>query len=178
MMCGTVFCNVCECSDEMMARSDSWSKPLLILFFVLSGAELDLSVFTQPLLVLVGVVYIVSRCIGKYFGAMSSAKLTKCSPDIVKYLGITLFPQAGVALGMISTVKGDNLLSGDIANVVSFVILFAVLVYEIVGPVMTKWALTKAGDITEKPSDSSKRRKNVEHERHDRHWLGLGHTKK
>ena len=178
MMCGTVFCNVCECSDEMMARSDSWSKPLLILFFVLSGAELDLSVFTQPLLVLVGVVYIVSRCIGKYFGAMSSAKLTKCSPDIVKYLGITLFPQAGVALGMISTVKGDNLLSGDIANVVSFVILFAVLVYEIVGPVMTKWALTKAGDITEKPSDSSKRRKNVEHERHDRHWLGLGHNKK
>ena len=178
MMCGTVFCNVCECSDEMMARSDSWSKPLLILFFVLSGAELDLSVFTQPLLVLVGVVYIVSRCIGKYFGAMSSAKMTKCSPDIVKYLGITLFPQAGVALGMISTVKGDNLLSGDIANVVSFVILFAVLVYEIVGPVMTKWALTKAGDITEKPSDSSKRRKNVEHERHDRHWLGLGHNKK
>lgn len=180
MMCGTIFCNICECSDEMMARADSWSKPLLILFFVLSGAELDLSVFTQPLLVLVGVVYIVSRCIGKYFGAMGSAKMTKCSPDIVKYLGITLFPQAGVALGMISTVKSDGVLSGGIADVVSFVILFAVLVYEIVGPVMTKWALTRAGDITEKPANSSKRVKNVQRERHDFHWLvsHIGHHDK
>ena len=171
MMCGTIFCNVCECSDEMMARADSWSKPLLILFFVLSGAELDLNVFTQPLFVLVGVVYIISRCIGKYFGAMSSAKLTKCPPSTVKYLGITLFPQAGVALGMINTVKSDGVLAGDIANTISFVILFAVLVYEIAGPVMTKWALTKAGDITEKPVNSSKRIKNVPRERHDFRWL-------
>ena len=177
MMCGTIFCNVCECSDEMMQRADSWSKPLLILFFVISGAELDLRVFLQPLLVLVGVVYIIARCIGKYFGAMSSAKMTNCSPDIVKYLGITLFPQAGVALGMVSTVASDKIISADVAGVVRFVILFAVLVYEIVGPVMTKWALTKAGDITEKPADSSKRRKNVEHERHERHWL-IGHSEK
>ena len=178
MMCGTIFCNVCECSDEMMLRADSWSKPLLILFFVISGAELDLSVFLQPLLVLVGLVYIVARCIGKYFGAMGSAKMTNCSPDIVKYLGITLFPQAGVALGMVSTVASDSIISADIASVVRFVILFAVLVYEIVGPVMTKWALTKAGDITEKPADSSKRRKNVAHERHEHHWLNLGHHEK
>lgn len=161
MMCGTIFCNVCECSDEMMSRADGWTKPLLILFFVISGAELDLKVFLQPLFVLVGVVYILARCLGKYFGARSSAKMTKCSPDIVKYLGITLFPQAGVALGMVSTVAGDKILSADIASVVRFVILFAVLVYEIAGPVMTKWALTKAGDITEKPADSSRRRKNV-----------------
>ena len=178
MMCGTIFCNVCECSDEMMLRADSWSKPLLILFFVISGAELDLKVFLQPLLVLVGLVYIIARCIGKYFGAMGSAKMMKCSPDIVKYLGITLFPQAGVALGMVSTVASDGVLSADIASVVRFVILFAVLVYEIVGPVMTKWALTRAGDITEKPADSSKRRKNVEHERHEHHWLHLGHSEK
>ena len=179
MMCGTIFCNICECSDEMMLRADGWSKPLLILFFVISGAELDLSVFVQPLMVLVGVVYIISRCIGKYFGAMGSAKMTNCSPDIVKYLGITLFPQAGVALGMVNTVSGDKIISADIANVVRFVILFAVLVYEIFGPVMTKWALTRAGDITEKPADSSKRRKNVAHERHERHWLNLGnHGKK
>lgn len=161
MMCGTVFCNVCECSDEMMSRADGWTKPLLILFFVISGAELDLSVFTQPIFVLVGVVYIIARCLGKYFGAMGSAKMTACSPDIVKYLGITLFPQAGVALGMVSTVASDSILSADIASVVRFVILFAVLVYEIVGPVMTKWALTKSGDITEKPADSSRRRKNT-----------------
>jgi Kef-type K+ transport system membrane component KefB len=145
----------------MMARADGWTKPLLILFFVISGAELDLMVFTKPVFVLIGVVYIVSRCIGKYFGAMSSAKMTNCSPDIVKYLGITLFPQAGVALGMVSTVAADKALDPSIANVVRFVILFAVLVYEIFGPVMTKWALTKAGDITEKPADSSRRRKNA-----------------
>ena len=170
MMCGTIFCNVCECSDEMMSRADSWSKPLLIVFFVISGAELDLSVFLQPILVLVGVVYIISRCIGKYFGTWWSAKMTKCSPDIVKYLGITLFPQAGVALGMVSTVSKDGVISADVANVVRFVILFAVLVYEIFGPVATKWALTKAGDITEKPADSSRRRVNLPHfDRHAKH---------
>ncbi len=172
MMCGTIFCNVCECSDEMMSRADSWTKPLLIVFFVISGAELDLSVFLQPIFVLVGLVYIISRCIGKYFGSMGSAIMTKCSPTIVKYLGITLFPQAGVALGMVSTVASDNIISSETANVVRFVILFAVLVYEIFGPVMTKWALTKAGDITEKPADSSKRRLNAPvRERHVKHHL-------
>ncbi len=172
MMCGTVFCNVCECSDEMMSRADGWTKPLLIVFFVISGAELDLSVFTKPIFVLIGVVYIVSRCIGKYFGAMSSAKLTKCEPNIVKYLGITLFPQAGVALGMVRTVRADGIISSDVASTVGFVILFAVLVYEIFGPVATKWALTKAGDITEKPHDSSRRRINKpERERHVKHHL-------
>ena len=147
----------------MMSRADGWTKPLLILFFVMSGAELDLSVFTQPVFVLIGVVYIISRCIGKYFGAMSSAKLTHCDANTVKYLGITLFPQAGVALGMVSTVSSDGIISPTIASVVRFVILFAVLIYEIIGPVLTKWALTKAGDITEKPADSSRRRKNAEH---------------
>ena len=161
MMCGTIFCNVCECSDEMMSRADGWTKPLLIVFFVISGAELDLSVFKQPIFILIGVVYIIARCIGKYFGAFSSAKLTKCGPDIVKYLGITLFPQAGVALGMVSTVSNDGVISDSIASTVRFIILFAVLVYEICGPIMTKWALTKAGDITEKPADSSRRRINV-----------------
>ncbi len=170
MMCGTIFCNICECSDEMMSRADSWTKPLLIVFFVISGAELDLSVFLEPIFVLVGVVYIISRCIGKYFGAMGSAMMTKCSPTIVKYLGITLFPQAGVALGMVSTVAADKIISPDIASVVRFVILFAVLVYEIFGPVMTKWALTKAGDITEKPADSSKRKLNAPvRDRHAKH---------
>lgn len=162
MMCGTIFCNVCECSDEMMSRADGWTKPLLILFFVISGAELDLGVFKQPIFVLIGVIYIIARCLGKYFGAMSSAKLVKCDDHIVKYLGITLFPQAGVALGMVSTVSADGMISADIASVVRFVILFAVLVYEIFGPVFTKWALTKAGDITEKPKDLTRRIKNSE----------------
>lgn len=161
MMCGTIFCNVCECSDEMMQRADSWTKPLLILFFVLSGAELDMGVFSVPAFVIIGIVYIVARSAGKYLGARISAKCTGCDDNIVKYLGITLLPQAGVALGMVSTVSGDAALGADIAGTVRFVVLFAVLVYELLGPVFTKWALTKAGDITEKPADSSKRRKNV-----------------
>jgi len=170
MMCGTVFCNVCECSDELMSRADGWTKPLLITFFVISGAELDLGVFTQPIFVIVGLVYIIARCIGKYFGAMSSAKMMKCEPNIVKYLGITLFPQAGVALGMVSTVSSDGLISPDVASTVRFVILFAVLVYEIFGPVATKWALTRAGDITEKPKDLTRRKLNLPHwDRHAQH---------
>ena len=172
MMCGTIFCNICECSDEMMSRADGWTKPLLIVFFVISGAELDLSVFAQPIFVVIGLVYIIARCIGKYFGAMGSAVMMKCSPTTVKYLGITLFPQAGVALGMVSTVASDSVISASTASVVRFVILFAVLVYEIFGPVMTKWALTKSGDITEKPADSSRRKINgPERERHVKHHL-------
>lgn len=163
MMCGTVFCNVCECSDEMMQRADSWTKPLLILFFVISGAELDLSVFLQPVFVLVGVVYILFRSAGKYFGARYSAKLMGCDKNTVNYLGATLLPQAGVALGMVSTVAGDPVLGGNsIATTVRFVILFSVLVYEIFGPVITKWALTKSGDITEKPANLTRRKKNAE----------------
>ena len=165
MMCGTIFCNVCECSDEMMSRADGWTKPLLILFFVVSGAELDLSVFLNPWCILIGVVYILFRSAGKYFGARYSSQLTGCDKHIVDYLGVTLLPQAGVALGMVSTVAGDEMLGGTtIASTVRFVILFSVLVYEIVGPVLTKWALTKAGDITPKPHGHTRRVKNPEHQ--------------
>ena len=163
MMCGTVFCNVCECSDEMMHRADSWTKPLLILFFVISGAELDLSVFKQPVFIIIGLVYIISRCIGKYYGSSISAKATNCDKNIVKYLGITLFPQAGVALGMVSMVTNDMVIDSSVASTVRFVVLFAVLVYEIVGPMLTKMSLIAAGDITEKPADLTRRKKNAEH---------------
>ena len=165
MMCGTIFCNVCECSDEMMSRADGWTKPLLILFFVVSGAELDLSVFLNPWCILIGVVYILFRSAGKYFGARYSSQLTGCDKHIVDYLGVTLLPQAGVALGMVSTVANDEMLGGTtIASTVRFVILFSVLVYEMVGPVLTKWALTKAGDITPKPHGHTRRVKNPEHQ--------------
>ena len=143
MMLGTVFCNICEVSEELMERADRWTTPVLILFFVISGAELDLSVFTQWAVVLIGVVYIISRSLGKYYGANISARMTKSDPNIVKYLGITLLPQAGVALGM--AIKAVEL--GPDGAVVRNITLFAVLVYEIVGPFLTKIALTKAGDI-------------------------------
>ena len=99
MMLGTVFCNVCDYSIEMMERVERWTKPLFLLFFVISGAHLDLTVFKKPLFVLVGAIYILARSLGKYFGARGSAKMVKCDNTIVNYLGITLLPQAGVALG-------------------------------------------------------------------------------
>ena len=158
MMLGTVFCNLCKTSQEMMERTEKWTKPLFVLFFVISGAGLDLTVFKEPVLILVGAVYIIARSLGKFFGAMGSARAVGCDENTVKYLGITLLPQAGVALGMVSTVKTDAMFDGsEIANTVSFVILFGVLIYEIFGPMMTKWALTRAGDITAKPANKTAR---------------------
>ena len=152
MMLGTVFCNICEVSEELMERADRWTTPILILFFVISGAELDLSVFADVMVVLVGVVYIISRSLGKYFGAGTSARLSKCDPNVVKYLGITLLPQAGVSLGM--AIKAVEL--GPEGTIVRNITLFAVLVYEIVGPFLTKVALTKAGDINEEGRQSAR----------------------
>ena len=161
MMFGTIFCNVCKTSEEMMERTERWTKPLYTLFFVLSGASLDLSVFKQPVFIVIGLVYILFRSLGKYFGAMGSAKLAGCDDNIVKYLGITLLPQAGVALGMVSTVCNDEVFAGThIGDTVRFIVLFAVLVYEVFGPVMTKSALTKAGDISAKPAGKTARREN------------------
>ena len=143
MMLGAVFCNICDFSEELMDRVDRWTSPLFVLFFVLSGAELELSVFADIGIVLIGLAYIVARSIGKYSGAFLSAKASKCSDNIVKYLGITLLPQAGVALGM--AIKAASL--GHDGHIVSNITLFAVLIYELVGPMLTKMALTKAGDI-------------------------------
>ncbi len=155
MMLGTVFCNLSPLSDDLMGRADRWSQPLLAVFFVVSGAELQLEVFSQPMLVLIGVVYILFRSLGKYFGSAFSAKLVHCSPKVVRYLGITLLPQAGVALGMCVTARQ----LGDVdGSLVRNIILFSVLIYELVGPLMTKQALKAAGEISEKPPEILNRR--------------------
>jgi Kef-type K+ transport system membrane component KefB len=143
MMLGTIFCNICDFSEELMDRVDRWTAPLLVLFFVISGAELELSVFLEGAVLLVGVVYIIARSLGKYFGARFSAQMVKCDPGIVKYLGITLLPQAGVALGM--AMKAQTL--GEEGFIVANITLFAVLVYELVGPMLTKISLIRTGDI-------------------------------
>ena len=142
MMTGTVFCNVCDTSQELMDRVESWTVPLTVLFFVISGAELDLQVLVNPMTLLVGVVYIIARSAGKYFGARVSCGLSKCTPAVTNYLGITLLPQAGVALGMALTAM--SLQGGAL---IRNVVLFSVLVYELVGPALTKWSLLKAGEI-------------------------------
>ena len=154
MMLGTVFCNISPLAEDLMARADKWSQPLLAVFFVVSGAELELAVFQDPMLVLIGVVFILSRCLGKYSGAFASAKAMACSPNVVKYLGVTLFPQAGVALGM--CIQAKQL--GEDGSLVRNIILFAVLIYEMAGPLMTKKALTAAGDIVAQPQEVRERR--------------------
>ena len=142
MMTGTVFCNVCPTSEELMDRLDRWVSPINILFFVLSGAELDLNILANPMVLLIGAVYIASRSLGKISGSYVSCKATRCSEKIQKYLGITLLPQAGVALGMAA--EAAQLSDG---HMVRNVVLFSVLVYELVGPTLTKLALTAAGEI-------------------------------
>ena len=152
MMTGTVFCNICDTSEELMDRIDGWTMPLNILFFVISGAELDLAVIAQPLVLLVGVVYVIARSLGKYYGAFASCRLTKQNKLITDNLGITLLPQAGVALGMAMTAA--TLAEGVL---IRNVVLFAVLLYELVGPTLTKGALLRAGEI--KPEGRTSARK-------------------
>ena len=144
MMLGSVFCNICDFSPELMEKTDKWTAPLFVLFFVLSGAELELSVFSDIVIVLIGAAYIFSRSAGKYLGSYFSARAVKCAPNIVKYLGITLLPQAGVALGMSLTAAQVLGAEGSLIRNVS---LFAVLIYELVGPLLTKIALTRSGEI-------------------------------
>ena len=148
MMCGTFFCNLCDFSEEIMYRTDRWTAPVFVLFFVLSGAELDLRVFQSAAVIGIGVVNILARSAGKIIGAYFSAKAIHCQDTICKYLGITLLPQAGVALGMSVTVAADL---GAEGAVMRDIVLFSVLIYEMIGPMLTKWALTKSGDIRPKP---------------------------
>ena len=143
MMLGTIFCNICPSSEELMAKTDRWTAPLFVLFFVISGAELDLSVFRNLTCVLIGIVYIVFRSAGKICGAGVGSRLMKCSPSVQKWLGLTLLPQAGVALGMSITVAE----LGPEGATIRSIVLFSVLIYELVGPMLTKIALTRAGDI-------------------------------
>ncbi len=154
MMLGTVFCNICPLSNDLMGAADKWTSPLFALFFVVSGAELELSVFTNVSIVLIGVVYILTRCVGKYVGTFISAKLTKCDANTCKYLGVTLFPQAGVALGMCATAMQ----LGEQGALIRNITLFAVLVYELFGPVLTRMALTAAGEIIPKSQEVTNRR--------------------
>ncbi len=156
MMLGTIFCNICPLSEDLMKASDKWTSPLFALFFVISGAELELGVFTDMAIVMIGAVYIIFRSLGKYFGTYTSAKATKCAPQICKYLGITLLPQAGVALGMCVTAMQ----LGEQGVLIRNITLFAVLIYELFGPLFTRQALTLAGEIKPVSEEVKLRRQN------------------
>ena len=152
MMTGTIFCNICTTSEELMERVDGWTMPLNILFFVISGAELDLKVLSSPVTILLGIIYIIARSAGKYYGAAISCALTTQSKPITDNLGITLLPQAGVALGMALTAATlpDGALTRN-------VVLFAVLIYELIGPALTKRSLLAVGEIKPEGRTSARR---------------------
>ncbi|MDD6800102.1 MAG: cation:proton antiporter [Firmicutes bacterium] len=158
MMLGTVFCNICKYSEELMEKTDKWTAPLFVLFFVISGAELELSVFKDGAIIGIGLIFILFRSLGKYIGSFASAKATGCDENIVKYLGITLLPQAGVALGM--CLKASALGNSDGA-LIRNIVLFAVLVYELIGPYLTKVCLIKSGDISPKADNPRKTNSNA-----------------
>ena len=157
MMLGTVFCNFCPLSEDLMLQADRWSGPALTLFFVLSGAALQFDVFSSGAVILVGLVYIATRSLGKILGAHWSSTLAGSPETVRKYLGITLLPQAGVALGMCATAY--QVLGGTEGPLIRSIVLFSVLIYELVGPSLTKMALTRAGDIQAKPAEITSRRK-------------------
>ena len=135
-----------------MDRVEGWVTPLHVLFFVISGAELDLNVLAQPVTLLVGVIYIIARSAGKYYGSALSCKLTHQTKPITDNLGITLLPQAGVALGMALT--ASTLPNGALTR---NVVLFAVLIYELVGPALTKRSLLSVGEIKPEGRTSARR---------------------
>ncbi len=154
MMLGTVFCNAGEFSEDIMKRADKWTAPLYAAFFVLSGAALDLGVFAHPEYVLIGIVYILVRSLGKYMGARLSSAAMGCDKNTRRYLGLTLLPQAGVALGMCSQAMA---LGGTDGSVIRNVTLFGILIYELAGPLLTRHALEKAGEIAVKPAQKQSR---------------------
>jgi Kef-type K+ transport system membrane component KefB len=155
-----------------MEKSDRLVSPLLALFFVISGAELELTVFTDIAIVGIGLVYILFRSLGKYYGAYTSAKWSKCSPKVCKYLGITLLPQAGVALGMAMSARQ----LGAEGDLIRNIVLFSVLIYELFGPMLTKMALTKSGDISPMP-DHVKNRRETKIQEHKEKLEGMEKSK-
>ena len=151
MIAGCTFCNVCNASEEIMDRLDRWTGPILVLFFVISGAELDFSVLKDPLVLALGLCYIATRSTGKIYGAYLSSRLERMDVKTQKHLGITLLPQAGVALGM-----ANSSLILEQGKIICNIVLFSVFIYEIAGPYMTKNALIKAGEIDTEARKSSR----------------------
>lgn len=146
MSIGAAVVNLRSDAETILEGAERWTTPLFMLFFVISGAELDLTVLTS--VGLLGLIYIVSRSIGKYLGAYLGARIVKSEPSIQRYLGLTLLPQAGVAIGMAQIVMSKL---PEYGAQIRAVVLCATLIYELVGPVLTRIALVKSGEIENMP---------------------------
>ncbi len=144
MMMGAVFTNVCKKEDrnQLVELIDRFNPPILILFFVISGANLKLSAL--PSIGLVGLIYILFRVLGKSAGAYIGATISKSEPTVKKWLGLALVPQAGVAIGLSLTA---GRVCPEYADKITAVVLSATLIYELIGPLLTKIALIKSNEI-------------------------------
>ena len=154
MVAGALFTNICKDSDRTLDILDRFTSPIYMIFFVLSGASLDLRVFTGDswyVVLLIALIYIIFRVVGKYSGAFIGSTVTKCEPQVKKYLCFTLVPQAGVAIGLATTANKMFIEEGaaEAGIMVVAIVLTSTLIYELAGPLISKWALTKAGEITE-----------------------------
>ncbi|MBE5756492.1 MAG: cation:proton antiporter [Clostridiales bacterium] len=153
MMTGAAFANFRKDSVKILEGPERWTPPLFMIFFILSGAELDVSVLAS--IGVAGIVYLVCRSLGKYFGAYVGASMVKSEKSVRKYLGITLLPQAGVAIGMAQLVFNTPEFSGTLGTTIMTIVLAATLVYELVGPVLTKISLERAGEIVKEKKEKT-----------------------
>jgi len=144
MMLGGVFANMSAKYEEVNGLVYFITPPIFIMFFVLSGAELKLSVLTA--VGIIGIVYVLFRVVGKIFGAWFGSKITNTDPVVSKYLGYALIPQAGVAIGL--SLIATQVLNVEMGSQIRAIILAGTLIYELIGPVITKIALKKAGEIS------------------------------
>ena len=142
MSMGAVIANFSSDVNQLMDICDSVTPPIFMLFFVASGADLRLDVL--PTVGVIGAIYIVLRVAGKIVGAGVGAMLSKCDRAVKKYLGPCLLPQAGVAIGL-SLAAGEVV--PDYAPQIRAVILCGTLIYELIGPAVTKLSLKKAGEL-------------------------------
>ncbi|MDD2682189.1 MAG: cation:proton antiporter, partial [Bacilli bacterium] len=145
MMAGAVLTNLSSerKTSSILELIDRFTPPIMISFFVLSGINLELSVLKT--VGIIGIIYIVMRVVGKWTGAWLGGKITKASPEVQKYLGFSLIPQAGVAIGL--SLVARSVLEPIQAAQLTAVILSATLIYELIGPLITKISLQKAGEI-------------------------------
>ncbi|MCQ2741961.1 MAG: cation:proton antiporter [Bacilli bacterium] len=148
MASGAVFVNMRNDAIRTFDRIDYFTPPVFMLFFVLSGASLDLTIFASEkalYIVIAALFYVVFRALGKWTGAFTGSTISRAEPTVKKYLGFALIPQAGVAIGLATTASA--ILGGDSGSMILAIILTTTLVYELIGPVVTKTALSKAGEI-------------------------------
>ena len=155
MMAGAIYTNMVKESNRTLDVMDRFTSPIYMMFFVISGASLDLSIFFNKdglLVIAIAAVYIIFRVIGKWLGAFTGASISHSEPQIKKYLGFALVPQAGVAIGLSTTAYrlfSSNPTTQRAGALILAIILTSTLIYELVGPLAAKFALKKAGEIPE-----------------------------